>query len=225
MISAMKKTVSVGVADSGINPVHRQVGSVAGGVGIRYRDGQVELDTEWKDMLGHGTSAAATVRGHAPDAELYSIRIFRRRLEAHVEALLGAMDWACSNGLDLLNLSLGCTERAREADFAEACTRASRAGLLIVAAAEVSGEASLPGLLDDVIAVRADRGLETDELRFENGVFVASTWARPLGELPKERNFYGVSLAIAHVTGMAAALLASGVRKEDVRSRLAERSG
>ena len=60
-----------------------------------------------------------------------------------------------------------------------------------------------------------------DAIRYENGVFVASSWARELPGLPKKRNFHGVSLAVAHVTGMAAALLAEGVTKSALTDRLA----
>ena len=217
----MSSNVRVGIADSGINPHHRHVGGVAGGVGLRFRDGVVEADDAWQDMLGHGTAAAATIRHHAPSAELYSIRIFRRRLETHVDTLLGAIEWASSETLDLLNLSLGCTEEARAPDFAAACARAHEMGLVIVAAHALSGEPSLPGRLAGVITVRADHELEADAIRYENGVFVASSWARELPGLPKERNFHGVSLAVAHVTGMAAVLLAEGVVKSALTDRLA----
>ena len=218
-------SVRVGIADSGVNPHHRHVGGVAGGVGLRFSDGVVEADDAWQDMLGHGTAAAATIRAHAPSAELYSIRIFRRRLETHVDTLLRAIEWASSETLDLLNLSLGCTEQARAPEFAAACTRAHEVGLVIVAAQQLSGKPSLPGHLDGVIAVREDHQLEADAIRYENGVFVASSWARELPDLPKERNVHGVSLAVAHVTGMAAALLADGVPKSELADRLALRWG
>ncbi|GMR24291.1 MAG: hypothetical protein BMS9Abin37_2814 [Acidobacteriota bacterium] len=60
-----------------------------------------------------------------------------------------------------------------------------------------------------------------DAIRYENGVFVASSWARELPGLPKERNVHGVSLAVAHVTGMAAALLGGSVAKSELADRLA----
>jgi len=217
----MSSKIRVGVADSGINPHHRQVGGVAGGVGLRFSDGVVAVDDDWEDMLGHGTAAAATIRAHAPNAELYSIRIFRRRLKTHVDTLLRAIEWASSETLDLLNLSLGCTEQGRAPEFAAACARAHEVGLVIVAAHELSGKPSLPGRLDGVIAVRENHELEADAIRYENGVFIASSWARELPGLPKERNFHGVSLAVAHVTGMAAALLAESVHKSELVDRLA----
>jgi subtilisin family serine protease len=201
------RTVRVGVADSGVNARDVQVGSVEGGIGIRFRNGRVETDVSWEDVLGHGTAVAATIRGHAPEARLYSVRIFHRRLEAHVEALVRAIDWAAEEKLDLLNLSLGCTSLEPGRDFAEACERAARAGVVIVTAAESDGHSSLPGALAGVIAVAADASLEESEIRYDGTLFRASPWARKRGELPRERNFHGTSFAVANVTGLAAHIL------------------
>ena len=187
------------------------MGTVADGIGVRVRDGAIETDDDWVDQLGHGTAVAATIRGHAAAAALYSIRIFRRRLEAHLEALLYAIDWARSHGLDVLNLSLGCEEQA----LSDACRSATGAGLIVVAA----HTDALPG----AIAVCDDRELGVDEMRFEGGVFLASSWAWPLGELPKERNFHGTSLAVANVTGIVAGALAAGVPKTGIEAALRER--
>lgn len=194
----------MGVVDSGINPRHPHVGSVAGGVGIRVRDGRVELDEDWQDLLGHGTAVAATIRGHAPGAALFSIRIFRRRLDAHVEALVRAIEWAADNGLDIVSSSLGCASRDCRPEL-ERILRGS--GLTIVSAASIRGEPSLLGGIPGVLAVVADPRLADDEVRHRDGVFYASSWARCLGELPKEKNFHGTSLAVAHVSGAVAALL------------------
>ena len=199
------RPVRVGIVDSGINPRDRQVVAVEGGVGIRFRDGRVERDSSWEDLLGHGTAVAATIRGHAPAASLFSIRVFHRRLEAHMEAVLDAIDWGVEQRLDLLNLSLGCTNREKEAAFVSACARAMDLGVTVVSAAGTSVESSF-------IAVAADSELEGEEIRFEPGLLRASPWARPRGVLPREKNFHGTSLAVAHVTGIAARLLSRGER-------------
>lgn len=194
----------MGVVDSGINPRHPHVGSVAGGVGIRVRDGRVELDENWQDLLGHGTAVAATIRGHAPEAALFSIRIFRRRLDAHVEALVRAIEWAADNGLDIVSSSLGCVSRECQPEL-ERIVHGS--GLTIVSAASIQGEPSTLGAIPGVLAVAADPRLADDQILYRDGVFYTSPWARSLGELPKERNFHGTSLAVAHVSGAIAALL------------------
>jgi subtilisin family serine protease len=199
------RLVRVGIVDSGINDRDPQVVAVEGGVGIRVRDSRVERDSSWKDRLGHGTAVAATIRGHAPGAALYSIRIFHRVLEAHFEAILDALEWGVEERLDLLNLSLGCAKGEKDALFDSACLRAAERGVAIVSAAGTGGGASY-------LPVAADYALEGEDIRVEGGLFHASPWARPRGALPRERNFHGTSFAVAHVTGIAARLLSEGER-------------
>lgn len=188
------------MADSGINPRDPQVGGVEGGIGLRFLEGRIESDGSWEDLLGHGTAVAATIKGHAPGAVLYSIRIFRRRLQASAESLLHAIDWSVGQKLDLLNLSLGCSNDESKAALLDALERAVSAGLAIVAPAE---EIEMPG----VVRVVADEALVNGEIRDERGTFYASPWARSRGELPRERNFHGTSFAVANVSGIAARLM------------------
>jgi hypothetical protein len=209
------RPVRVGIVDSGINPRDPQVVAVEGGVGIRVRDGRVERDSSWEDLLGHGTAVAATIREHAPSASLVSIRVFHRRLEAHFEAVLDAIEWGVEERLDLLNLSLGCANREREASFDAACARAMERGVAVVSAAGECEERAF-------LAVAADYALNGEEIRFEGGRFHASPWARQRGILPRERNFQGTSFAVAHVTGIAARILAEGERSlREALSRMA----
>ena len=209
------RPVRVGIVDSGINARDPQVVAVEGGVGIRVRDGRVERDSSWEDLLGHGTAVAATIRGYAPAASLLSIRVFHRTLEAHFEAVLDAIEWGVEQRLDLLNLSLGCTNRERDEAFDAACARAAERGITIVSAAG-------PGRGSSFLGVIADYALEGEEMRFEGGLFHASPWARQRGVLPREKNFHGTSFAVAHVTGIAAKLLSEGERSlEEALSRVA----
>jgi subtilisin family serine protease len=189
--------------------------AVEGGVGFRFRDGRVERDSSWEDRLGHGTAVAATIRGHAPAASLFSIRVFHRTLEAHFEAILDAIDWGVEQRLDLLNLSLGCTNRERDETFDSACARAESRGIAVVSAAGPQGGSAF-------LAVAADYALDREAIRFEGGLFHASPWARQRGVLPREKNFHGTSFAVAHVTGIAAKLLSEGERSlREALSRVA----
>jgi hypothetical protein len=203
----VSRLVRIGVADSGINPHHRHVASVAGGISIRFRDRELETDDDWKDELGHGTAVAATIRAHAPEAELVSIRIFHRRLEAHAEALLYAIEWSARERVDVLNLSVGCTNPKWTSEFRDVCRRAAKSGVRMVAAREAGDVPSLPGQLPGVIGVRVDLDLAPDALRVDDESVYASPWARSMEGLSRESNLHGTSLAVAHVSGILAAQL------------------
>jgi subtilisin family serine protease len=93
--------VRVAVIDSGITPC-AETGPVAGGISF--------VDETWTDRLGHGTWVAATIREYAPEADLFAVKIFGRRLETTMETLLRAMQWAEREGMDIANLSMGTRE-------------------------------------------------------------------------------------------------------------------
>jgi hypothetical protein len=181
---------------------------VAGGVGIRFKDGRIERDDDFLDLIGHGTAVAATIREKAPEVELHSIRIFRRQLATHAESLLAAVEWAVNNSLHLVNLSLGCTQMTRRGAIEQACLRAERAGVFVVAAAEMEGKPSLPGCLSVAIGVKPDPDIPPSDYRCveKEGetVYFASPWARELPGLSRENNFHGSSLAAANMTGIVA---------------------
>ncbi len=214
----------IAVVDSGINPAHRQVGPVAGGAWIgrsgRAGDGVIRVlgehhPADWADRLGHGTAVAAAISEDLPHDryELLSVRVFGRRLDAPPECLAAGIRWAVERGARLVNLSAGVargSDRHGEAALVRAAKAAGEAGALLVAPASSRGEGLMPGCSSDVpglVGVEADRGLERGEFRRHGNRVIAAPWARPLPPLPRERNFKGVSFAVALVTNRVARLL------------------
>ena len=133
-------SVRIGIVDSGVYTGHPLVGAIAGGVAIAGED--------WSDHLGHGTAVAATIRGLAPAAELYAVKVFDRSLACPIATLLKGIEWCIRERMDLINLSLGTSNRAHEAVLRALVDRAIAAGIEIIAPA-----GSLPGDLPGVIAV------------------------------------------------------------------------
>ena len=180
--------MKVAVVDSGIAPGHLHVGTVAGGISFAG-------DGEPVDRLGHGTAVAGAIRQWAPDAALYSVRVFDRRLSANIETLLRALDWCREQGMDIVNLSLGTANPAHRERFL---------GALGPKPLVFSPAGLLPGSLPDVIAVAADPACPRDTFRYDHDVFFASPYPRPIPGVPVEGNLSGVSFAVANLTGLAA---------------------
>ncbi|MCY3746263.1 MAG: S8 family serine peptidase [Acidobacteria bacterium] len=206
----------IAILDTGINPAHRQVGPLAGGVRVSWIDGRVRLTgnrrADWGDEIGHGTAVAATVcDGLPPEAfTLLSVRVFGRRMDAPPECLAAGVRWAVGQGADLVNLSAGVpagSDPAGEAVVRDAWAAAGEAGVTLVAPRASHDALLIPGALAGVagaIGVEADTELDYGQLARRGEVLVAPPWARPLPPLPREKNFSGVSFAVAAVTNRVA---------------------
>jgi hypothetical protein len=157
------------------------------------------------DRLGHGTAVAGAIREKVPGAELFSVKVFDRRLTAGIGALLRALEWCREHRMDVVNLSLGTANPEHRAPLIEAL----RGNLLVVSAAQM-----LPGSLAGVVGVDAEESCPRDRFRHRDGLFLASPYPRPIPGVPPERNLHGVSFAVANMTGFVALALASSSREE-----------
>jgi hypothetical protein len=185
--------MKIAIIDSGIHPGHPHVGAVAGAVHFAGADAV--------DRLGHGTAIAGAIREKAPDAELYAVKVFDRRLSITIDTLLQALEWCRENSMDIVNLSLGTTNQ----EHRPALEAAVRGNGIVVSAA-----AMMPGSLSGVVAVASDDACPRDRFRYCDGVFLASPFPRPIPGVPPERNLNGVSFAVANMTGFVARALDDG---------------
>jgi hypothetical protein len=199
--------LKIAIIDSGIHPGHPHVGSVAGAVSFAGEDAV--------DRLGHGTAVAAAIREKVPDAALFAVKVFDRRLSAEISSLIRALEWCRDQQMDVVNLSLGTANPEHRAALEEAV----RGNGVIVSAAGM-----LPGDLPGVVAVEPDDQCPRDRFHFRDGRFFASPYPRPIPGVPPARNLHGVSFAVANMTGIVAATLAASSREalRDALQRAAE---
>lgn len=201
--------VRIAVVDSGIHAAHPHVGGISGGVGIGPLG---ELSDDYVDRLGHGTAVAAAIREKAPKCELLSVRVFDRTLTTTGLALVAAIEWAALQGVHLINLSLGTSNQEHAPALAAAVAKAAARGAIVVSAAPQEGAAWLPGGLHGVVAVDVDWDCPREECRVVSadagGIrLTASGYPRPIPGVAPERNFSGLSFAVANVTGLLALTL------------------
>lgn len=204
----MKERISIAVVDSGVNVPHPHLPSVAGGIAIDLEGSE---SGDFVDRLGHGTAAAAAIHEKAPDAEITAIKVFDTELATTVANLVRAIDWASTRGIRLVNLSLGTPNDFREAELAPAVERAIGAGTIIVSAHEHDGRRWYPGSMSGVVGVVMEQGHPRETVSVveidERAVLRASGFPRPIPGVPPERNFNGISFAVANASGALAALL------------------
>src|SRR5579859_5170427 len=95
--------MKIAIIDSGIHPGHPHVGAIADSVEITA-EGE---GSDPVDRLGHGTAVAGAIREKAPEADLFAVKVFERRLSAQIGALVRALEWCRREHMDVINLSLG----------------------------------------------------------------------------------------------------------------------
>lgn len=184
----------IAIIDSGVNPAHPHVGSIAGGVRI----GRYQNSPGYLDYLGHGTAVAGAIHGLCPGAELLIAKVFDERLATSIDILSRALEWALEQNADLINLSLGTANPAHAAIFAPLIAQASARGSTLISAA-----GQLPGDLEGVWRV-AGEALPREVWRRQTNCFVASIHPRPIPGRAPEDNLSGVSFAVANFTGLLA---------------------
>lgn len=204
--------VRVAVVDSGVHADHAHVGGIAGGVAIDANGAMATDRVSLSDRLGHGTAVAAAIREKAPAVELFAVKVFDETLTATGRALVDAILWAADHGMHIINLSLGTLNPEHAESLTMAVRHATSQGALVVSAAPQVDAAWLPGGLPNVIAVDVDWHCPRDTCHVsvddERRVTVsASGYPRPIPGVPPERNFRGLSFAVANATGFLALML------------------
>jgi len=110
--------------------------------------------------------------------------------------------------VDVINLSLGSANAAHRDAFSAVAEEAAAAGVVIVAAHEANGAPCYPGSIPRVIGVDVDWDCPRTgygvQWREGSPIFLASGYPRPIPGVPPQRNLYGVSFAVAQVSGFAA---------------------
>jgi|SRR5579859_1764965 len=156
--------VRVAVIDSGIEADHPALGpAVKGGVVVdtdRRTKTQVRLeaDPRPRDFFGHGTACAGIIHALAPEAELYSVRVFSRDLSSKGLQFAGGLRWAIENGMQVVNMSLSTSRAEFFGLFHELADDAYFKNINLVSAVNNIPAPSYPSLYSSVISVAAHEG-------------------------------------------------------------------
>jgi len=205
--------LKIAVIDTGINASHPHIFAPTHGVIFDPE----ETNPSYEDVLGHGTAVTAAIQERAPYADYYILKLFGNTLRTTGNRLIRAIEWTIEHEMDIVNLSLGSPNFDHRPVLETLVSRATAAGVLLVAARYSEHTPVLPGMLDDVVSVDVDWNLSRDEFRVSRvggaPIFYASGFPRPLPGVPVTRNLSGISFAVANMTGFVARAC------EDLRER------
>lgn len=189
------------------------------------------------DLNGHGTHVAGTIAarrnsfgvvGVAPQVNLYNVKVLSKSGSGYTSDVIEGITWCIQNNIQVINMSFGMSQNA--GILHEAIKRAYRRGIVMVAAAGNGGinanGIQYPARYEETISVAAS----TEENRIASfssrgtGVDVAAPGVDIMSTyLHKQyKTLSGTSMAVPHVTGAAALLLARfpGLSPAAVKQRL-----
>jgi len=184
---ATGRGVRVCVLDSGVETDHPRIGEIAGAVAISIDDdgGTIAEPDEEGDLCGHGTACAGVIRGIAPEAEIYSVRVLGGGFSGSGNVLVAGLRWAVAQGYDVINMSLSTTKRQLGEALHELADSAYFQRTVLVASAHNMPVESFPWRFSSVISVGSHE--EADPMVFyanpnppveffANGVDVDVAW-------------------------------------------------
>ena len=238
---------TVAVIDSGVQADHPDL---AGRIGPSYDAVQSDSTPQDGDghgthvmgVVGAATGNGVGVESVAPGATLMAVRVLGDDGGGSIDTVARGIDWAREHGADVINLSLGSEVPLVGAgggdSFDAAIRRAIAAGIVVVAAAGNNGvpvceqPAAGDGLLcvgavdkrrqrsffssfGSGLGLVAPGGSGATATGMDVGEDVLSTYAGSA-----YRELAGTSQAAPHVAGVAALLVARGVRGQAAVRRL-----
>lgn len=223
--------IKVAVLDTGILTSHADL-QVSGGYDTTGIGSYV-------DDHGHGTHVAGTVAalnnsigviGAAPAAQLYAVKVLDRYGSGTYSNIIAGIEWAISNDIDVINMSLGGSSGSTA--LQQACDAAYKAGILVVAAAgnegTSSGDTECIGYPAKYSSVMAVGSITSDNVRS----YFSSTGST-LEIMASGSNIYsttingsygtmsGTSMACPHVAGVAALVWSAKPSLSNVQLRSA----
>lgn len=190
-------------------------------------------DADPADDHGHGTHVSGTIAsalnqtglvGVAPQAKILAVKVLDSQGLGYISDLISGINYAISQGAQVINLSLGTTYDSSLLE--EAVDNASSHGIIIVAAAgnNSAGPLLYPAAYSSVISVAAIN--QNNELASFSavGAELSAPGVAITSTVPGNgyASWSGTSMAAPHVSAAAAMLISNKV--SNVRERLRESS-
>lgn len=202
--------VVVAVIDSGWDTGTRDNRILPGrGFVDAANDLRLQRTGDCTDRIGHGTICTNLLLDVAPNCRVLPLRVFGTRLETSPDVLLAAFEHAVHSSVKLINMSLGTLRVDVMRPLFAACETASRAGIIIVAAARgARNPMAFPAVFAPVIGVGAAALEDALEVAYmadaaiECGVRVREREGRGINGCT--RIVSGTSYGVPIVTGLLA---------------------
>ena len=201
------KDVKIVILDSGVYRSHPKL--------FKYKiSGYNIIDdsSDIEDHLGHGTAVTGIIKQHAPQAEIFLLKLFEYDYTIEFEDLCRALEYINDNiAFDILNLSVGITECPDHERLESLCYRLSQKGV-VISAFDNFGAISYPAAYSCVIGVDSNLTY-TKPFDYD---FIENNIINIRAKGGNQRLFWnkpdymvqsGSSFACAHITGLVAKII------------------
>ena len=205
--------VSVAVMDTGLNKDHPHFSHVVDA--LDFTDEGEPND----QVIGHGTFVAGVIAssrdclGIAPDASIYSLKVFDSQQKSHTSWFLDAFNYAMHKKIDIINLSIGGPD-FQDSLFINKVMELTAAGIIFISAmgndGPLYGTLSNPADQLDVIGVG---GMNYDDEIAEFSSRGMTLWELPggYGRVKPDIVTYGTAIRGSNIKGSCRYLTGTSV--------------
>lgn len=200
-------TIFVGLLDSGVG--EKLNAAVVEQKSFQLSEsGDVVSTFSSGDRAGHGTLIAQLILTSNVEVKFLSAQVFSEHGASTPATVAAGLNWLIEAGVGLACMSFGLHADRPVLEYS--CQLASRAGVILIAAAPARGDQVYPAAYDNVIAVTGDARCEPGEfshLQTERAAFGACAY--PAGGTAGVPGSSGASLAAAYAAREAVTFLTS----------------
>ena len=229
-----KSTVKVAVLDTGINKNHK----IFEGTTILPGYNVITKSSDVTDTSGHGTAVAGVIAESTPsNVQILPVKVMRSNEAGSLEDVLKGIAWACNNGADVINISLGSPLKNNDAYFKYFNAIVARYKKVIIAAAgnencNIDVELMTPAACDSVVSVGSidKNGIRVNGSNYGGSLDFVGPGKGIRCAYSSSGNTYstatGSSFSTPHVSSIAALILSENknLSKEQVYQKLKELS-
>lgn len=195
--------VKIGIIDSGININTLDGNNIINGYSF--------VNDLFHDNLGHGTACAYLIQQVYPQAILYNIKVFDKKLVTTPRTILNAINWCLQNEIDIIHISISINDASYFYDFNKICEKAKEKNVIIVSAADNYGRLSLPAYIDGVFGVGAANFNNLEEFYFKENESIQFYAKGSQLQIPGNNGGFnigsGTSFAASLITGLIAKMI------------------
>lgn len=206
--------LKVAIVDSGVDISHP---ALKGAVHSSYHVQKFNMSFSCNpiqyptDEIGHGTMCAGVIHDIAPQAEIYSVKVFDG-YKTSIGHIITAIDWCVKNKMDVVNLSL-CSKKMSSqelADLHRVVENAYYKDVLLIAATDNHVRTGFPADFSSVIGVDFENKPDFKTFDFHTNrpyeIDARGIYVKVIKPGNREETVSCSSIATPHITGLACRL-------------------